>query len=371
MQDKDLFDENGDSSEFQSGLSLDDGSGLRVVSAKFIKAEKFDWALFEGYDKLRVLTYSASVKTIVRMLDKYSFTNFECVFGYLGVLRDIKDILSFQKVAAGDTRAAIMGLKDDRHAHILGKVHEGQAHFYVLRKYIAHAKLYLLSKTEGETRVIIGSANLSERAFSGTQSETLVKFDNDEKAWRHYNQMFDKIIGDSSDEISLSEDRITFADIEILETPVMNETPSTMIIDSPVTEEIELAAPMQIACVEKVSALISPLISAAIPPIRGGKQRITQETRRDISRIRLVKTAEEANNPYFSFDRVNNSAILSGEVFPLESNFDSVKTDANLLLGFFKNYENAFEGDVPRMQRDYFMFMAWMYFHRLWVTCVP
>ena len=48
MQDKDLFDENGDSSEFQSGLSLDDGSDLRVVSAKFIKGEIQDIANKEG-----------------------------------------------------------------------------------------------------------------------------------------------------------------------------------------------------------------------------------------------------------------------------------------------------------------------------------
>jgi phosphatidylserine/phosphatidylglycerophosphate/cardiolipin synthase-like enzyme len=148
------------------------------------------------------------------MLDKYSFTSFECVFGYEGVLRDIKDIVAFQQVVLGDTRAAIMGLRDERHIHILEKVHAGQAHFRVLRKHIAHAKLYLLSNAEGRTRVIIGSANLSERAFSGSQSETLVKFDDDEAAWRHYNRMFDEIRDSASDEIPLPKDRISNAEIE-------------------------------------------------------------------------------------------------------------------------------------------------------------
>ena len=63
--------------------------------------------------------------------------------------------------------------------------------FTSLEKYIAHAKLYLLSDINGNTRVIVGSANLSERAFSGRQPETLVKFDNDENAWQHYNRMFE------------------------------------------------------------------------------------------------------------------------------------------------------------------------------------
>ena len=88
-----------------------------------------------------------------------------------------------------------MGLRDERHLHILEKVHAGQARFRVLRKAIAHAKVYLLSSSDGRNRVIVGSANLSEQAFSGRQPETLVTFDDDEAAWRHYNQMYDAIRG--------------------------------------------------------------------------------------------------------------------------------------------------------------------------------
>jgi hypothetical protein len=357
-----LFDNKKGTGELQAGLGLDDGSGLRVVNAKFLNEQKFAWDLFGSYDSLRVLTYSASVNAIIRMLDTYSFNKFECIFGYQGVLRDIKDILSFQKVVVSDTRAAIIGLKDNRHAHILEKVHAGWAHFYVMRKYIAHAKLYLLSNTAGQTRVIIGSANLSERAFSGNQPETLVKFDDDEKAWLHYNRMFDELRDAAADEIPLSEQRITKADIEITETPVMTDTKATLIIDSPPAEEIELTAPIQIARVEKVAAAIAPNISAAVPPIRAGKQRITPEVKRDISRIRLVKSVEEADNRYFSLDRVNHSALLSGEPFLLKWDIEGVRTDALILLNYFKNYEGAFEGNVQRLQRDYFTLMAWLFF---------
>ena len=81
----DLFtpEPNGDNAS-QSILKLDDGSGLRVVNARFLSERQFDWSLFESYDQLRVLTYSASVNAIVRMLDNYSFNSFECVFGYEG-----------------------------------------------------------------------------------------------------------------------------------------------------------------------------------------------------------------------------------------------------------------------------------------------
>ncbi len=343
-------------------FGMDDGSGLRVVSAGFLDERKFDWDLFTGYENLRVLTYSASISAIVRMLDKYAYKYFECIFGYQGILRDIKDILSFQKIVVEDTRAAIMGLKDDRHAYVLEKVHSGKAHFFVTKKYISHAKLYLLSGPGNNTRVIVGSANLSERAFSGKQPETLVKFDNDEKAWRHYNLMFDRLKNDASDEIPLPDDRITNAVIEISDTPVLGTPAASVIIETPPVEEIELSAPVQIARVEKVLSALGHSITAAVPPIYHGRQKITPEIKREISRIRLVKSVEEADNRYFSLDRENGSAILSGKAYPLEWDNDEVKKEASLLVDYFNNYEGAFEGNVPRLQRNYFSLMAWLYF---------
>ena len=346
----------------QAGLGLDDGSGLRVVTAEFLNEESFNWDLFSGFESMRLLTYSASISAIVRMLDDYSSKAFGCIFGYEGTLRDIKDILAFQKVAVGDTRIAIMGLKDDRHVHVLEKVYAGLATFRVLRKQIAHSKIYLLSNPDGRTRVVIGSANLSERAFSGTQSETLVKFDDDDEAWCHYSRMLDEIRDLASDEISLPEDRIINAEIEITETPAISDLSATLVIEPTQAEEIHLTAPAQVMRVEKVLSVIGPGLSAAIPGTRSGRQRITPEIKREISRIRLVKPAEEADNRYFTIDRAHGSALLSGQQFPLEWDRDSVNVDATLLLEYFKNYEDAFEGNVTRLQHDYFTLMSWLYF---------
>ena len=359
----DLFtpEPNGDKAS-QSILRLDDGSGLRVVNARFVSERQFDWSLFEGYDQLRVLTYSASVNAIVRMLDNYSFNSFECVFGYEGTLRDIKNILAFQKVVVGDTRAAIMGLKDDRHVHILKKVHAGQARFRVLRKAIAHAKIYLLSNADGRNRVIVGSANLSEQAFSGRQSETLVFFDDDEDAWAHYNRMYEAIRDSASDEIKLPEDRIIKAEIEIPDTPVLSEISGTLIIEVPKPAESHTTMPVQIQRIEKVAAVLAPRLSAAAPAISNGIQRITPAVKREISRIKLVKSAEEADNRYFSIDRANRTASLLGGPFPLEWDPRLVERDAKLILEYFQSYEGAFEGDVSRLQRDYFILASWLYF---------
>ena len=351
---------NGESAT-QSVLELDDGTGLRVVRANFAGESRFSWDLFEGYDSLRVLTYSASANAIVRMLDNYSFETFECVFGYEGTLREIRSILAFQQVVVGDTRAAIMGLKDERHVRILEKVHAGQAHFRVLRKSIAHAKLYLLSAKSGDRRVIVGSANLSEQAFSGRQPETLVVFDNDEAAWNHCNLMFDAIRDSASDEVPLPEERIINAEIEVSDTPIMTDT-GTVVIEAPTAPDSQASYQVQIERIEKVAAVWGPRISGALPPVRNGKQTITPEIKREISRIRLVKSAEEADHRYLSIDRVNHTALLSGEAFSLEWDASLVKSDSELLLEYFRNYEGAFEGNVARLQRDYFALMSWLYF---------
>ena len=82
MERTDLFGNSEDKNDVQGGLGLDDLGGLRVVDAKFLNEHQFSWDLFSGFDSLKVLTYSASVNAIVRMLDKYSYNKFECVFGY-------------------------------------------------------------------------------------------------------------------------------------------------------------------------------------------------------------------------------------------------------------------------------------------------
>jgi hypothetical protein len=347
----------------QAGFALDDGSGLRVVAARFVEESKFDWQLFRGFDTIRVLTYSASIPAIVKMLDEFEFESFECVFGCEATLRDIKDVLAFQKVAVGDTRSAIMNLSDRRHAYILSRVQAGKAAFRVLRRQVAHAKLYLLeNRAEGRNRVVVGSANLSERAFSGTQPETLVKFDDDPVAWGHYSRMYQGIRDSASDEIPLPPERIITAEIEIEEVPAVADQSATLVIDRPAGEAGVVSFPLQVERIEKVAAAISPHVAAAAPSFRNGTQRITPQVKREISRIKLVKSAEDSDNRYFTVNRADEKAILSGEEFALEWSPEKVATDARLMVEYFKNYEGAFEGDVSRLQRDYFILWSWFYF---------
>ena len=357
------------------GFDIDDGTGLRVARARFESESKFAWSLFDSFDRIRILTYSAGVSAIVRLLDRHGFSDFECVFGCENTLRTLRDIMAFQQVAIGDTRAAIKKLPDERHAFILSRVREGQARFRVLRKEIAHAKLYLLENTEsGRKRVLLGSANLSETAFGGRQSETLVCFDDDDSAWGHYLGMYETIRDQASDEIPLPPERVEQAEISLQEVPVLDPTDfSTLVIDSTEMEHpqgnvVHINVPTQIERIEKMKAAIPPVIANIIPPSRNGKQLIPHELRRKIvreySRIRVVQSEEEADHRQLSIDRDAKMVSLFGEPFSLESDSVAARNDARLLVEFFGNYEGTFEGGmgVERLQRDYFILWSWLYF---------
>ena len=354
---------------------MDDGTGLRVARARFESESKFSWALFDGFDRIRILTYSAGVSAIVRLLDRHGFDDFECVFGCENTLRTLRDIMAFQQVAIGDTRAAIRNLPDERHAFILSRVREGQARFRVLRRQIAHAKLYLLENTEsGRTRALIGSANLSETAFGGRQPETLVCFDDDAAAWGHYLGMYESIRDQASDEIPLPSQRVEQTEISLLEVPVLDPSaPSILVLDSTEAEQqernvVHINVPTQIERIERMKAAIPPVVANLIPPPRNGRQQITRDLRREIvkeySRIRVVQSEEEADHRELSIDRDARTVSLLGEPFPLEPDPIAARSDARLLVEFFGNYEGTFEGGmgVERLQRDYFILWSWLYF---------
>jgi len=350
-------------SQNQSSLALDKGNGLRIVKARALSEEDADWdSVFAGYEKIRILTYSASVPAIHKILTSHDFTDVECVFGSERVLHQLKEILSFQKIVTEDVRAAIMGMEDARHVEILKRVSAGQARFHCMRGYVAHAKIYLLSNFSNDsTRVMVGSANLSELAFSGKQPETLQVFDNDATAWQIYNRMYEKIRDDASDEIPLPEERIIEKEIDLAETPVVSENSGTVLILPPSTEAI--LSVQQAERIEKLAAVIAPRIDPIAASARvGGNIAITPQIRETIKRIHLVKSSAEADNRYFSINREGRTAILSGNAFSLQWDADCVAADVKLMNEFFANYESAFEGDVPRLQQDYFILSSWLYF---------
>ena len=66
--------------------------------------------------------------------------------------------------------------------------------------------------------------------------------------------MYDIIRDSASDEIPLPEELITNAEIEVSDTPVISNTPGTVIIEAPTAEESQVRHTVQIERIEKVAS---------------------------------------------------------------------------------------------------------------------
>nr|MBA3617440.1 hypothetical protein [Rubrobacteraceae bacterium] len=155
---------------------LDDTGKLGIVRARFEGFEKSSFEdLISGYCSLKVLTYSSSIPIINRAADEMELL--EVVFGRADILGEMASYLHYQELLIKDLISVTRG-KD----HIKEKIDSGAIKLLVVQEIVSHEKLFLL-EGEHHTRVITGSANFSDRAFSGAQNESYVCFDDDPAAW--------------------------------------------------------------------------------------------------------------------------------------------------------------------------------------------
>jgi phosphatidylserine/phosphatidylglycerophosphate/cardiolipin synthase-like enzyme len=178
---------------FQDVL-LDETAKLGIVRARFEGFHKssFD-ELISGYSSMKVLTYSSSASIINRAAEEME--RLEIVFGRPDILGDMASYLHFQELLLKELIDATRG-KD----FVKEKIESGAIKLHVVQDIISHEKLFLLEGEAG-TRVITGSANFSERAFSGAQNESYVCFDDDPAAWDHFNSAYERIRGRSTTSI--------------------------------------------------------------------------------------------------------------------------------------------------------------------------
>ena len=159
---------------FDDPDSLTRDGQLSVVRARGEGVEPFDTSLFAGFDSMKALTYTASIPMIVGLLRDFDYADFECIFGHQGILRpEITDIFGFQNTVDEKLNKAFVAVEtsDERRQALFDSVAKNRARFFVVKDRIAHAKIYLLERDDLR-RVVVGSANLSETAFSGRQAET-------------------------------------------------------------------------------------------------------------------------------------------------------------------------------------------------------
>ena len=369
-----------DGSMGQRSLLLDDPDSKTkndVLSVLYAHSEDtglFDRdSLFGGFTSMRALTYSASIPMIMSLLRDYDYDRFECIFGHGGILgRQPREIIDFQRQI--DERlsrgfVAIAGISTERRELLHDRVADDRARFFVVKDAIAHAKIYLLER-DGLRRVVVGSANLSETAFSGRQAETLIVYDNDDRAWEHYRGQYEDVLETAVSSLEVREKPQVAAVMPVEEAPIFREVERTgsevtMYVPPETEQEAEYGAANILVSVNNVPNVQR----AAMPDLDRGRSgspniTVTPAIVRQARRMPVARPEDEDESgtlPSLSYNR-RGTFTLQGSELNLDVKSENVRRDALLLLQFFNNYEDDFVGDVERLQRDYFGFMSWFYF---------
>jgi hypothetical protein len=334
--------------ETQRNLALDDphtrtrSEGLEVVYASATGSATFERAaLFGGFTAMRAFTYTPSIPMIMGLLRDYDYEDFECIFGHSGILsRDAADLLAFQAVVDEKLNKGFVGIKDlseGRRKTIYDRAADETARFFVVKDVIAHAKIYLLER-EGLRRVVVGSANLSETAFSGRQAETLIAFDNDSVAWDHFSCQYDAVREIASSRVPLREKPIPAELMPIEETPALKQAESSsngvsIFVPAENEGEPEFSVPQVLSQVEQ----IKPVRRQALADIRKDKNGIIKFTAKIVKQMTRIGTSrheEEGPKTYLS---CNGSVFtLSGREFSLEVDPSQVRSDVGCLVGVLR-----------------------------------
>ena len=140
-----------------------------------------------------------------------------------------------------------------------------------------------------------------------------------------------------------------------------NATPEGVTLYIPNAEPMEEAVsmPQILRRVERVQPVIKRAL-AETHPDKTGRIKFVPNIVKQMTRIVQSRETEDAPATYLSIE--GDRFVLSGEELPLDPNPDEVTSDVACWVEFFNNYNNGFQGDVERLQRDYFTFMAWFYF---------
>jgi hypothetical protein len=347
--------ENGSRARQQASVSLGDtlfgeSSSLGVVRAKF---EGFERSAFEeliaGYSSLKVLTYSNSVSIINKAAG--AMQKLEIVFGREEIIGKMAQYAHFQKLLLDELVDKIKG-KD----HIKQKIAAGDMALYVVKDLVSHEKLFLLEGEEG-TRVITGSANFSEKGFSGSQNESYILFDNDPKAWEYFNDKYEKIKSRSA--LPITKKALLSESASVEDLPILSlgqpDGPGPVVVVPEVPSGPSIVS--KTLRTPKAFTGLSEVVRSS-----KGEAKLDKPTAHRIVRYIKSNSRSEESNPeeYLTINKDTGQVVLSGKELRLEVFEEEIASDVNLLVEYFSGFDQ-FRGDTERLARDYFTFMSWFY----------
>lgn len=350
-----------------------DHTSLKVRWPAEERVEPFSLDLFQGYDRFRALTYSVSADMIFHLLTTCGFDQWQIVFGCDKLVNaKMSEVMAAQvivRAAMTDAYFGIGGDLDRRAVDLLAQIAEGKGEFRSLKDKVAHSKIYLLD-APGKTRVIVGSANLSETAFSGRQAEIMVAYDNHEWMYRQVERDFLNLYQVGTADAPLVREQIHPAELDDVDVgeflfPTEMTKQQQVSIYVPATQDDDPEKVRKLGVVQE-SAENRLRVAAAgqLKPTKDGYVNLTPAKYHGIVRRAAEAAPERQRAPTPNLTYQEGQFIYNGRTHERPTNSEDVQQiarDAVHLIQYLENY-SQFGSGAEVLQQGYFAIMSWLFF---------
>ena len=350
-----------------------DAESLKVRWPAEQRVEPFSLNLFQGYKRFRAMTYSVSAPMIFRLLSNCNFEEFQILFGNANLVNaQMSGIMKAQVEIRADLSKGFIGIggeTDSRAMALIDQIATGRGELRALKDRGAHSKIYLLDSPD-KTRVIVGSANLSELAFSGRQAEVMFGFENDEWVWSEGETDVRNLYQVGTVDAPLPIQEVHPSEVEevdigeyLFPTEMKQEKTVQIYIPSTTDDDSEDLKKLG-AVLESADNRLRVAAAGQLRPTKEGMVNLTPAKYRGIIRRAAEAAPDRQRESTPNLAYIDRQFVYNGRSHQRpthEEDIDQIGHDSDLLIQYLENY-SQFEQGSENLQRDYFSIMSWLYF---------
>lgn len=314
--------------------------------------------LFHGFTTIKAITFSYDIGFIEKIMHNFSYGEIILGAGFL-VEKDTKLNELIAEVCANAQEAG----KAVRAHKFLADMFAAQNIVLKTPAFLLdHRKIYLLKADDGRTRVITSSANMSPRAWNGSQME-FYTYDDSAYCYDEYEKDFETA-WELSEEIPLSV-LSSKKENDLIEGNAflkkIKDTGRTVVLKQPEdpvkTDHIKY-------CIdhEKLKEDYKTVLKNSQPRQGEGFIELLPRTVEIISRnqrnirLRETKSDKSANYPAMDIDIDHQQISVSKNIIDLSPDPKEVLADIRILLRIFDNF-TRFVGNTEELQGTYYKLM--------------
>lgn len=312
--------------------------------------------LFYGFNTIKAITFSYDIAFIEKIMDYFNYG--EIILGADFLVQ--KDTKLNEFLAEVYTNAYEAGQAVRKHNRLSQMVSEGSLIFHTPTFVMDHRKIYMLQADDGRTRVIKTSANMSGRAWNGSQME-FYDFDDSRYCYDEYAKDFETAWL-NSEEVPMSVISSKKADDLVEGNAILKgvkETGRTIVLQQPEDtvsfDKIKYAID-HAAIKEKYKEVLDGLntkgkkgffeiVPKTIEKIEHNQRKMMQK--------KMKVNHKTENYPSMSFDFYNMEAAMNDLPLNLHPSEEEVRSDIDKLFGIFDNFD-SFVGDTKALKETHF-----------------